>query len=255
MDATSVTNKSQQLEARSLQPAASSLHMAAGSPKTKTMPEQKHAKILQRVQMQPQSAYDFKIFDMWGTKDIVFSDTSLKDYINFQPRVYPYTFGRFNKRFGRIHVNLIERLATKLMVTGHLKDSRVHKRISGRDTGKKQRNMKIVKHALKIIEIKTKKNPLQVLVQAVENSAPREETTRIRQGGIIVHKSVDIAPQRRLDLSIRFLTHGAGIKCFNKKASLENALADEIIFAANNDAKCYSVSRKETIERIAASAR
>lgn len=255
--------------ARSLQPAAKS----ETQKQKHELPKQKHAKADKKF---PEDRYteirvhsskpiahslqavniSFKIFDTWDTNSVVINDPGLRNYISFVPRTIPYTFGRFStKKFGKANMNVVERIANKLMVTGHIKDSRIHKRVSGRDSGKKQSRLKIVKHALMIIEQKTKKNPLQVLVRAIENTSPREETTRIRQGGIIVHKSVDSSPARRVDVATRFITHGAGMRCFNKKASLENALADEIIAAANHDTKCYSVAKKEEIERVAASAR
>lgn len=197
-----------------------------------------------------------KIFDRWDPRAVEIVDPSLKDYINLLPREIPHSFGKWgNKRFGKKHYSLIERLANDLMTTGHIKDSRVHKKTSGRDTGKKQTTLRMVRKALEIIEKKTKQNPIQVLVNAAINTAPREETTRIRQGGIIVHKSVDVAPQRRLDTALRFLSHGAAQRCFKKRYTLPAALADEIIAAANYDTKAYSVSKKEETERVAQSAR
>ena len=209
---------------------------------------------------QPEQKTDYfanvKIFDKWDPRGIDIPDPGLRDYINIAPRETPHTFGRWgNKRFGKIHYSLIERLANDLMITGHVKDSRVHKKTSGRDTGKKQTVLRAVRKALEIIEKKTKQNPVQVLITAVINTSPREETTRIRQGGIIVHKSVDVAPQRRLDTAVRLISHGAAQRCFKKRYTLPAALADEIIAAANYDTKAYSVSKKEEMERVAQSAR
>jgi len=210
----------------------------------------------QSAEPKPDYLANIKIFDRWDFKGVEVNDIGLKEYINLQPREIPHTFGRWgNKRFGKTHYNIIERVANNLMTTGHVKDSRVHKKTSGRDTGKKQRNLRLVRKALEIIEKKTKQNPVQVLVNATINSAPREETTRIRQGGIIVHKSVDVAPQRRLDVALRFITHGAAQRCFKKRYTLPVALADEVIAAANYDTKTYSISRKEESERVAQSAR
>ncbi|HIJ98982.1 TPA: 30S ribosomal protein S7 [archaeon] len=196
-----------------------------------------------------------KIFDKWDPRGITVEDPGLIEYINLQPRAIPHSFGRAGaKRFGKKHYNLIERLANDLMVTGHVKDSRIHKKTSGRDTGKKQTTLRLIRKGFEIIEKKTKQNPVQVLVNAVTNTSPREETTRIRQGGIIVHKAVDVAPQRRLDTAIRFISHGAAQRCFKKRYTLPAALADEIIAASNYDTKTYSVSKKEETERVAHSA-
>jgi small subunit ribosomal protein S7 len=142
----------------------------------------------------------------------------------------------------------------KMMVTGHL-GGKIHKRVSGRDSGKKIRAYNIVRDALQIIENKTKQNPVQILIRAIENAAPREETTSFRQGGIIAQKAVDTSPQRRLDLALRFISHGAGKLAFRTKKSIESALADTILAASNYDLKSYAISKKEELERVAASAR
>ena len=197
-----------------------------------------------------------KLFNKWDTENIEYRDPGLKAYINLAQNMSLSTGGRHVRtRFWKVKCNLVERLLNKLMVTGHLKEGRTHKRVSGRDTGKKTTVYKIVKKAFEIIEDKTKQNPVQVFVRAIENAAPRDETTSFRQGGIIARRPVDISPQRRLDLSLRFITHGAGQRAFRKKTSLSEALAEEIIAAADENLKTYSTSKKEEIERIASGSR
>ncbi|TRM87679.1 30S ribosomal protein S7, partial [Sulfolobus sp. A20-N-G8] len=100
-----------------------------------------------------------------------------------------------------------------------------------------------------------KQNPIQVLVKAIENSAPREEVTRIMYGGIVYYVAVDVAPQRRIDLALRHIALGAKEASFNNPKPIEEALAEEIIAAANNDPKSFAIRRKEEIERIALSSR
>jgi small subunit ribosomal protein S7 len=112
-----------------------------------------------------------------------------------------------------------------------------------------------VRKAFDIIEQKTKKNPLQVLVEAVQNSAPREETTRISYGGITYHLAVDSAPQRRLDIALKNIAGGAFAASFRSKKTIAECLADELIMASNNDMKSFAVARKEETERIAKGAR
>ncbi len=207
-------------------------------------------------QEQQKTLPEIKFFGKWESASVSVTDPGLRDYINLQPHTLPHSFGMVGTRgFGKEKLSIIERFANDLMGTGHLKDSRVHKKVSGRDTGKKQTTLKVVGQALEIIAEKTKKNPLQVVVDALEKTSPREETTRIRQGGVIVHKSVDSSPQRRLDNAVRLICHGAAQRCFKKRYGLAAALADEIIAASNSDNKAYSVSKKEETERIAASAR
>ncbi|HDH28540.1 MAG TPA: 30S ribosomal protein S7, partial [Euryarchaeota archaeon] len=126
---------------------------------------------------------------------------------------------------------------------------------SGRNTGKKMGTYKIVRDAFEIIERRSKKNPLQVLVSAVSNASPREETTMLKYGGVSYHQSVDVSPKRRLDVALRYLAVGAAKSAFKKKKSMAQALAEEIISASKHDTKCYSVGRKDEIERVAKAAR
>ncbi len=195
----------------------------------------------------------FKIFGLWDPTEVEVRDPSLKAYINLRPVLVPHTMGRHFRQFGKAEVPIVERLINKMMVTGH--EGKKHKRTSGRNTGKKILAANIVKEALMIVEKRTKKNPIQVLVDALINAGPREETTRLKYGGIAYHQSVDVAPQRRLDLALRFIAIGAARQAFKSKKSIAEALADEIIAAANYDLKCYSISKKEEIERIAKAAR
>ncbi|MEM2272682.1 MAG: 30S ribosomal protein S7, partial [Candidatus Bathyarchaeia archaeon] len=94
-----------------------------------------------------------------------------------------------------------------------------------------------------------------VLVRAVENAAPCEDTTRIMYGGIVYHQSVDISPQRRVDLALRWIGEGARAASFSNPKTIEECLAEEIILAANNDLKSYAIQRKNELERIALHAR
>lgn len=196
----------------------------------------------------------FKVFGLWDVSEVQVRDQGLKAYINVKNIYLPHTGGRHAKKaFGKSEISIVERLINRIGVTGH--EGKKHKRISGRNTGKKHLQYKIVKEAFTIIEKNTKKNPVQVLVNALINAAPREDTTRIKYGGVAYHQSVDIAPQRRLDLALRFITVGAAKASFRKKRPIANAVADEITAAANYDMKCYSISKKEELERIAKAAR
>ena len=109
--------------------------------------------------------------------------------------------------------------------------------------------------AFEIIEEKTKQNPLQLLINAIENAAPREEVTRLKYGGIAVPKAVDVAPSRRVDEALRNIAIGSTDASYKNKKSIEACLADEIILASKNDQNSHAVAKKEEVERIAASAR
>jgi small subunit ribosomal protein S7 len=94
-----------------------------------------------------------------------------------------------------------------------------------------------------------------VFVDAIQNAAPKEETTRLRFGGIMVPKAVDISPQRRLDISLRNICTGAMNASHKNKKSIEACLADEILKASKNDPASFAIAKKNDIERVAKAAR
>ncbi len=186
---------------------------------------------------------EIKLFNKWSFENVQIRDPSLKKYICLRPVFVPHTGGRHeHTRFGKSHIPIVERLINNLMK-------------HGRNMGKKHLAYNIVRKAFDIIYLRTKENPLQILVRAIENAAPREETTRIMYGGIIYHVAVDVAPQRRVDLALRHITDGARNCAFNNPRPIEECLAEEIIAVANYDTKSYAISKKEEIERIALSSR
>ncbi|AEA47351.1 30S ribosomal protein S7 [Archaeoglobus veneficus] len=183
------------------------------------------------------------VFGKYNPKEVEVSDPALKNYICLEPRFVPHTHGRHaNTPFAKQKVFIVERLINKVMRKEH-------------NTGKKILAYNIVKEAFEIIEKKTKKNPIQVLVDALINAGPREEIVRLKYGGIAVPKSVDTSSLRRLDIALRNICEGARKAAFKSKRSIAACLADEIIAAANNDSKSYAVAKKEEIERVAKSAR
>ena len=115
--------------------------------------------------------------------------------------------------------------------------------------------MKIVLKCLKIIEDKTKKNPVQVLVSAIENAAPRDGVTVIEYGGARYPQAVDISPLRRVTMTLRYMVWGSHDKSFNKKTKIESALADEIIKAYKGETDSFAMAKKNDSEKQADSAR
>jgi small subunit ribosomal protein S7 len=192
---------------------------------------------------QKQEVQETKLFEKWSFKEVQVKDLGLQRYISLKPTVVPHSMGRHeHKRFRKANVNIVERLVNNTMHPG-------------KNAGKKARAMNIVKHALQIANLRTGKNPIEVLVKAVENSAPCEDTTRISYGGIVYHLSVDIAPQRRVDLALRHISEAARQAAINSPRSIEECLAEELILAANNDIKSYAVAKRHEIERVAQSSR
>jgi len=199
---------------------------------------------------------EIKLFGKWDY-NVEVKEVGIKQYISLNPVYVPITSGRLiGKQFGKSKMNIVERLTNKLMRSGQ-----GTKKVAGRyirgggATGKKQNAIKIVKAAFEIIEQRTKMNPIQVLVHAIEKTGPAEETTVIIYGGIKYHQAVDVSAQRRVDFGLKYITLGAFATAFNSPKKIENCLADEIMWAANSDTKSYAIQRKEETERIARSAR
>ncbi len=189
---------------------------------------------------QPQ---EIKLFQKWSFKEIKVEDIGLQRYLNLTPMVAPHSMGRHeHQRFRKSKVNIVERLINGLMR-------------SGKNAGKKAKATNIVKEAFEIINVKTGKNPIEILVKAVENASPCEDTTRISYGGVVYHLSVDVAPQRRIDLAIRHITEGARTASKNNPRSIQETLADELVLAANKDIKSAGVAKRNEIERVAQSSR
>ena len=199
---------------------------------------------------------DIKLFDRWDF-DVEVKSEGLRAYISLNPVYIPHTAGRHTKKqFEKSKMNIVERLVNKLMRSGQGTRKVAGKYIrSGGNTGKKQNAIRTVKKAFEIIEKRTKKNPIQVLVDALINASPCEETTTIIYGGIRYHRAVDVSSQRRIDFGLKYITLGAFATAFNSKKSIEECLANEIMWVANSDTKSYAIQRKEEIERIARSAR
>lgn len=196
---------------------------------------------------------NFKVFDLYDISGIEVKDPGLKSVINLEPKLIIKSSGRNVQRFGQAKVNIIERLMNRIAVAGHR--GKKHKIIKGLATGKYPKNMKIVLDAFKIIEKKTGKNPVVVLVQAIENAAPRDEITIIEYGGARYPQAVDVAPLRRVNLVLRWIVHGASDKAFNKKKTMTEAIAEEIIMASENNGDSFAMRKKNESEKQADSAR
>jgi len=183
--------------------------------------------------------------------EVEVTDVGLKNVISLKPMVIPHTFGRHeHSKFGKSQVNIVERLANSLMHFG-----KKYAKNTGRMGGKKQKAINIVKTAFEIMYLKTGQNPVQLLVKAVENAAPNEDTTRISYGGVVYHVSVDVSPQRRVDLAFRFISEGIREAAFSTPKGIEEVLADELIAAANNDPSSFAIKKKTEQERVALSSR
>lgn len=120
----------------------------------------------------------------------------------------------------------------------------------GRNNGKKLMAVRIVRHTFEIIHLLTGENPLQVLVNAIINSGPREDSTRIGRAGTVRRQAVDVSPLRRVNQAlylictgrsarrrcVRVCSHGrvlgARDSAFKSVKTIAECLADELINAA-----------------------
>jgi small subunit ribosomal protein S7 len=182
---------------------------------------------------------EITLFGKWSFKEIEVKNPGLQRYISLKPIHTPHSMGRHEHgRFHKANVNIVERFVNNLMRPGS-------------SAGKKARAINLVRNAFEIIHLRTGQNPIQVLIQAVENSAPCEDTTRISYGGVVYHLAVDISPLRRVDIALRFLSEGARKAAFGNPRSLEECLAEELILAANRDMKCKAIQKRHELERVA----
>jgi len=199
-----------------------------------------------------------KLFGKYELDTVLVSDPSLVQYINLSPVVIPHSFGRQAKaQLGKRKVNLVERLVNKLMRGGTgVKTSGKVIRTDGRLQGQKTKAMKIVEQALDMVAKKTGKNPVQALVDAVQNSAPREDFTRVSYGGVSYQVAVDVSASRRLDMALRNMALAAIMGAFANKRTLSEALANEIELASKGDSQnSYAIKKRDETERMARSAR
>jgi small subunit ribosomal protein S7 len=195
----------------------------------------------------------FKLFNKYSTDDVVITDTALKPYISLEPRILVKSHGRNIGKFGAAKTHLIERLANRLQVPGHV--GKKHKIITSWSSGKYTKNMGTILKTLELIEQRKKQNPVQVLVKAIENASPRDETTTIEYGGARYPQAVDVSPLRRINLVLRWIVQGAYQKSFGKKAHMAETLAKEIILAADGNMESYALSKKNEAEKQADAAR
>jgi len=186
---------------------------------------------------------EIKVFEKWESEDIEVMDPGLEKYLSVKPVLYPHSGGRHeHKRFRKSSLNVVERLVDNMMRPG-------------RAGGKKAKAVGIVRNAMEIISLKTGKNPVETLVKAVENTAPAEDVTRVAYGGIVYPISVDIAPQRRIDIALRFMTDGARQASYSNPKTIDECLAEEITYAAQRDNRSFAVRKRDEMERVALASR
>ena len=194
------------------------------------------------------------LFGKWDTSKVVVSDPGLRRYINLNPVIIPKTYGRFCTRsLDKVKINIVERFINKLYVSGH--SGKKHKITSGRHVGKYEMLCKHVRKVFELIEKRTKQNPLQVLVRAIENAALYGEVVSYRVGGIMARKAVITSPQRRLDIALRLIAQAIKKSAFSKRKELAEVIAEQLIEIYNNDPRNNVIRERSRIEKEAEGAR
>ncbi|MBI3190844.1 30S ribosomal protein S7 [archaeon] len=195
--------------------------------------------------------FSFKLFGKWEPVEV--TDPSLRGYVNTDGRFLPRTEGSSRGRFHKSRMHIVERLALKMLIPGHT--GKKHKLSSGRFGGNYSNVISAVEKALDIIHQKEKKNPLEVLVNAIENAALREEVVSYQKGSVIAREAVVSSPQRRVDKTLKYIAQSTYRKSFKSKKKLSEALADELLAAARGSTDSFAIKEKERIEREASGAR
>ena len=141
-----------------------------------------------------------KLFGKWSYDGVEITDQCFIDYIavkSDKAQVFvPHTAGRYQqKTFRKATCPIVERLVGSLQ-------------FHGRNTGKKVKAIRIVRHAFEIIALLTGRNPLDVLVKAVIQAGPREDSTRIGAGGVVRKQAVDVSPIRRVNQAVDLIANG-----------------------------------------------
>jgi len=112
--------------------------------------------------------------------------------------------------------------------------------------GKKSVAESILYRSLDIIAAKAKEDSLTVFKRALDNVRPTVEVRSRRVGGATYQVPVEVRPQRRLSLSMRWLLQTARLR---GEKSMEEKLAGELLDAANN--RGGAVKKKEDTHRMA----
>ncbi len=112
--------------------------------------------------------------------------------------------------------------------------------------GKKSVATSVMYGAFDIIEERAHRNPLEVFNQAVENATPVLEVRPRRVGGATYQIPVEVRPERRTSLAIRWIIRAAQAR---KGRPLADRLADELMDAARNTGT--TVKKKEDTHKMA----
>jgi small subunit ribosomal protein S7 len=112
--------------------------------------------------------------------------------------------------------------------------------------GKKSLAERVFYRALDIIKERTHSDPIKVFNQAMDNVKPLIEVRPRRVGGATYQVPVEVRPQRKVALAIRWIISFAKQR---SEKTMEEKLSAELIDAANN--RGASIKRKEDTHKMA----
>src|SRR5881397_4205319 len=113
--------------------------------------------------------------------------------------------------------------------------------------GKRAVSQQIMYEAFNVVQAKTQEDPLKVFKRAVDNVKPSLEVKSRRVGGSNYQVPVEVNPNRRLSLSIRWIVGYASSRGDGK--TMQEKLANELLDAAN--LRGGAVKKREDVHRMA----
>ena len=112
--------------------------------------------------------------------------------------------------------------------------------------GKKSAAQRVMYDTLGLIEERAKRNPLEVFEQAMRNVTPTIEVKPRRVGGATIQVPVEIAPERRMTLAMRWILAGARSR---GGKSMAEKLAGELMDAAQGQGT--AIKKREDTHKMA----
>jgi small subunit ribosomal protein S7 len=113
-------------------------------------------------------------------------------------------------------------------------------------SGKKSTARKVVYDCFDMIKTKTKKDPVEVFQDAINNIAPRVEVISRRVGGARYQVPKEVGGERKIALAMRWLI---SVSRRSKGKPMSERLFQELVAASNNEGE--AIKKKHEIEKIA----
>ena len=112
--------------------------------------------------------------------------------------------------------------------------------------GKKTIARKIMYDSFDLIKEKTKKEPLEIFMKAIENTSPLVEVRSTRVGGATYQVPREVGEKRKKALAMRWII---GVSKKKKRKAMKEKLAEELVEASEN--RGAAIKKKEDVHRMA----